>query len=249
MDHLSALLPGDGSGLASFAGGGIFGFSTYGSLVVSAGHLNLSLALMVPVCTYLFVRHLHGSLHDRAFVLLMAATLAGQFLVSTEVFATMTLLGALTVSIGIVFTGRSRRTLVRTGAFALVAFGVAGLALLPFFYAAFANPVPAKVFVHATGANAPNVNRTLESFLFPATMTRFGRGAVFHASIPKNGLYLGIPLLAILALVTVSRWKSPAVRTLAVAFGAICLLSLGAYQRFGSTIVALPWSALGRLPC
>ena len=75
-------------------GGFLFGFSTYINQHMRA-QLNLVLIFFVPLAVYLVIRRVESSIGRIVFVVLLALVLAGQFSTSTEVFATMTLFGAL----------------------------------------------------------------------------------------------------------------------------------------------------------
>jgi hypothetical protein len=236
-----------GRGLASFAGGFFFGFSTYEALVVSAGHLNLSLVLMLPLCAYLLARRLERSLGDRAFVLWLAGALVAQALISTEVLATLTVAAAITIALGLLLAPADRRAIARTAGLAALAVAVAAVMLAPFLYVAFAYPIPSKPYL-ATAASARHAADVLSGLVVPGRMTWFGHGWPFHANASKNANYLGIPLALILVLVAIMRWRSAAVRTLTAAFGVILLLSFGSYLRIGSVSVPLPWNLIARMP-
>ena len=69
----------------SFAGGYLFGFSTY-EVGQMHGHANLFTVFPVPLAAYLVVRFAKGSLTRRHFVWLLAAVLVAEFSISTEVF-------------------------------------------------------------------------------------------------------------------------------------------------------------------
>src|SRR5205085_12486037 len=72
----------------SVVGGYLFGFSTY-EIGQMQGHLNLVLPLFVPLAVLLVLKRVEGTFGDRAFVVLLALVLIGQFSISTEIFATM----------------------------------------------------------------------------------------------------------------------------------------------------------------
>src|SRR5947207_1905343 len=78
----------------SIAGGYLFGFCQYmtGQL---HGHVNLVLIFPVPLAVYLVVRRIEGSLGWPTFIALMTLCLTGQFLFSTEVFATSAFFGVI----------------------------------------------------------------------------------------------------------------------------------------------------------
>src|SRR5207244_7476747 len=109
---------------------------------LAIGHLNLSLIAMIPLAVYLVVRRLEGSLSPRSFVVLLGLTLAAELGISTEVFATSALFGAIALALAYALD-RERRPSIRRCALH-VAGGYVGACVLagPMLYAAFALPHP-----------------------------------------------------------------------------------------------------------
>ncbi|MEA2160262.1 MAG: hypothetical protein QOD66_2642, partial [Solirubrobacteraceae bacterium] len=86
----------------ALVGGWLFGFSSFmlGQLV---GHLNLTLVFLVPAVVHLVLRALAGELSRRRFAVLMTAALVLQFSFSVEVFAAMTMFGAVALAFAYTF--------------------------------------------------------------------------------------------------------------------------------------------------
>ena len=118
----------------AIAGGYLFGFSTYMAGQMR-GHMNLFLVFPVPLAVYLVLRRMDGSLGRGAFVGLMAATLVGQFTISTEVFASSVVFGGVALLGTYVFGPSDVRPALRdTARLLLIAGGVAAVVLGPFIY-------------------------------------------------------------------------------------------------------------------
>jgi len=77
----------------SLAGGYIFGFSAY-MLAEIRAHLLLILIFPVPLTVLLVLRRLDDEIRAATFVALMALTLAASFMLSLEMFATLSFFGA-----------------------------------------------------------------------------------------------------------------------------------------------------------
>ena len=90
-----------GAFLPALAGGFFFGFSPYLIDEFGMGHPNLSLVFLVPLAAYLVVRLLDGSLPARLVIPLLGVVLGAQLYISTETFATLTLMGGLFALIGL----------------------------------------------------------------------------------------------------------------------------------------------------
>ena len=99
---------------ASFAGGCLFGFSAYmGANII--GFINLVLVFPIPLLVYLAIRNVEGSLGPVAFVAGFTALLVGLFSISTELFGTATVFGAIAFLGALAFAKEIRRPLLRTG--------------------------------------------------------------------------------------------------------------------------------------
>ena len=134
-----------GSFWASLAGGYVFGFSTYMTGQMEA-HLNLVLIFPVPLAVYLVIRRVEGSIGKWWFVGLMSLTLLGLLSISTELFATTVLFGAIAFVLAVIAAGSARaqilRAVVLTGFAGAVVVAVAGVPyLLPVLRHAPADPV------------------------------------------------------------------------------------------------------------
>jgi hypothetical protein len=121
---------------ASFAGGCLFGFSAYLSSNMN-GWVNLVLVFPIPLLVYLVIRRVEGSLGPVAFVAGFAATLVGLFSISTELFGTATVFGAIAFIGALAFGTQIRRPLLRTGALVLVSGAIAAVVLFPYIHAIF----------------------------------------------------------------------------------------------------------------
>ena len=93
---------------ASFAGGCLFGFSAYmGANII--GFINLVLVFPIPLLVYLAIRNVEGSLGPVAFVAGFTALLVGLFSISTELFGTATVFGAIAFLGALAFAKEIRR--------------------------------------------------------------------------------------------------------------------------------------------
>jgi hypothetical protein len=240
--------------LPSIAGGYLFGFSTY---VVGQmqGHLNLVLVFPIPLVLYLAMRRLQGGFRRWAFVVLLAATLVLQFSISTEVFATMTLVGLFVLVAAYVFGPRPLRPPLRVVGFeAAAAYGIALLLVVPYLVSALGAP-PSQVPWEAYRPYLARYSTDLTGTVVPRTFTLIGGGAAegvtsrFVTSPFEDGSYFGIPLLLAVALAVFAgrrrRWIWLAAGTFLVA----AVMSLGPVLHVsGTPSIWLPWSLAARLP-
>lgn len=233
---------------AGLAGGYVFGFSTY-EVAQMHGHADLVLMFLVALSTYLVARRLEGSLGRVAFVLVLTLALVGQFSVSTEVFATMTLFGGVALLGALMFGPRDRRRAVlATAGLIGIAYVVTALIASPYLVRALSSMPQGPIRVGNT------VSADLGSFVVPRSSTWVGGGALqplsrrFAVSVVEDGAYLGLFLLVIL-LFAVTRWRSRATWLLLAFIAVAALASLGPVLRvFGTPTVELPWRLAAQVP-
>jgi hypothetical protein len=211
----------------SVLGGFLFGFSSFAMHHTLHGHLNFTIALGIPLAASLVARHLAGDLSSRRFVLLLAAVLVWEFLVSTEVFFTMTVFGSLALIALVAIRWTERRALLepvrRIGLSYLVALG----AMTPFLVAAFADP-PARRFL----LSPDRLSAAPATFFLPS----------------EQQSHIGLGIFAVVILYTLSRWRRPATWALTGGFALILVLVMGPTLKIGDARLRWPWAGLWRLP-
>jgi pimeloyl-ACP methyl ester carboxylesterase len=95
--------------VAALIGGWAFGFSSY-LLGQTLNHVNLALVWALPLIVLVVIRLIEGSLRPRRGLLALAALIAMQFLTFTEVAATATLVGGLTLAAALALGPADLRT-------------------------------------------------------------------------------------------------------------------------------------------
>jgi hypothetical protein len=230
------------------AGGYLFGFSTY-EIAQMQGHLNLVLVFCAPLCVYLVLRHLDGSMGRRRFVLLLAATLALQLSISTEVFATMSVFGAIAMGGAFPFGPRERRgELLRTGGLIGLSYLGAGLFMSPLlFYATKSFPVPPRDVVRqsvdALGFVVPRTYELVGGHAFRRS------SQPFTASLVEDGAYLGVPLLLVLVCYGLTRRRERLTWFLLGLTALFAVAAMGPVLHIaGRMSITLPWRIAIGLP-
>jgi hypothetical protein len=229
----------------SLVAGFVFGFSSY-ELGHLLGHLPLASTALVPLVPYLVLLRHEGELSRRAFVPALGAALALQFLIVTQIFFSLVMLGALVAAAAALILGRHavQRTLAETAvallAASVVVSPVVGYALVSDAAAPARSP-------YAESADVLNyVVPTRRTWLRPP-----GSGEItsrFTGTAAEHGAYLGLPLL-VLAAIAAARWRSRPRRLLVVALALAVLLSLGTRIKVAGQVVGIgPWDLLARLP-
>lgn len=238
---------------AAALGGFLYGYSPY-MVGQSLGHLNLTFLPLPPfiVLAVVSIVQRRGSpLRQGA---LLGGLSAAQFLVSSEVMAT---LGVVTASVLLCWGLRQPRSLrQRLKALnlpACSAMAVAGVLL--------AYPLALVLFgpQHFGGATQGTSNpyhNDLMSFIVPGPLQRLS--LVMHSLVPsvlagnasETGGYIGLPLLALLGALAYASRRNPRVQVCLLGATISAVLSLGPYLSVGGhvTPVPLPGYVLTRLP-
>jgi len=233
----------------SVAGGYIFGFSTYVT-AKTQGHLNLALIFLVPLALYVVLRRLDGTIARLPFVLIGTAILVGQFSISTEVFATMTVFGTIALVGGYAFGSSTTRTqLARTVPLVAAAYLAAAIIVSPYLYYALSDIPPAPI------RDIEKASADLLSYVVPGPMAAVG-GETFAPitsdfTAPTRGdtAYLGLPLIAVLVLFAVSGWRSRHTWGVLAFIAAAAIASLGPVLHVrGHSLVPLPWAVVEGAP-
>jgi hypothetical protein len=201
---------------------------------------------LVPVAALLVLRFLDAELDGWGLVLRLGLLLGAQMLLSTELLFTLTLAivaGFVMAFLLVPVVRRRLRALVLplVGAYALAA-----LLTAPFSYFILGGGRP------PSGAEAFVAD--LANLVIPTMASLggwWGRHLAVHwpANDAERGTYLGVPLLALVALFAWQRWRSPAGRFLLTGFLLAILCSLGSRLTVnGHQVLTLPWVHLAQRP-
>ena len=230
-------------------GGYLFGFSQY-MLSESLGHLFLLHIYPVPLAVYFVLLRLDGHLSRPAFVTLMVAVLGIGFLSSTELFATTSMFGAITLGLSyLLFGSEVRRSLERVAYEIAATYALLALVLAPYLYYVFAQGVPPPINPAWAYSN------DLLAFLVPTSIILLGSRAFasiqsqFMANWWEMSGYLGPGLWVTIAAFSRSYWRQNVGKLLILSLITIALLSTGPVLHIaGTPTIPMPWWLLGRLP-
>jgi hypothetical protein len=235
----------------SLVGGYLFGFSTY-ELSKMLGHLNLASVFLLPLCVLLVLLRLEGRISPLRFVVLLAAALTFQCLISTEVLFTLSLFGLIAYVVALlVLRGKRWRAMAATGAWILLSYAAAAVVLAPYLFYVLKGVSQAPIYDFY-----PTLYSTdLLNFVVPTTLTRMAWGAPggisgrFSGNIGEQGAYLGIPLLAIAVLFIWRERRTFAGKFLPIVLGVVMVATLGPKLHVqGVEKWNLPWKPLAALP-
>jgi hypothetical protein len=229
-------------------GGAVFGFSPDLLSELKTGHLNLSMLFVIPLCVYLVVVRLEGSMSPRRFVVLLTCALIAEFGIFIETFATLTLVGGIVGVVLFLLSPRERRPLlIRTAGMIALAYGLTMVAVSPYLYAMFAYPQALKPATFRGIAQGLTRTKDLLLFIVPGHNLWIG-SSVGQSSDGKNPWYLGLVLVAILVHLWISGRRRLLVKVLAIGFLIAFLFALGPVVRVGGVRTPLPWRAVQLLP-
>lgn len=227
-------------------GGFFFGFSPALIDEVGQGHPSLTLVFLVPVCAYLVVRLLDGSIHPLLYVPLLGIVLGLQCYIGDEILATMTLVGGLCALIGFAAgPAARRRRLLRAVPPTAGAYAIAAILAFPLLHTAFTRPRIIKAIHFSTIQNGATGFGDFLRYVTPGRLTvQWGS---FGPEWANNPWYLGIPLIAVLILFAVTERRRRATWMLIAGLLLILAVSLGdKLSVFGAPI--MPWRPFAATP-
>ena len=236
--------------LAGLFGGYLFGFTAY-MLGHMGGHLDLLLTFPIPAGVHLVLRLIDERISHRRFTALMALDLAALIAFSTELALTFVLVGTVTLALGLALAPASRARITAAIRPIAIAGALAVLVTSPVIYYAIKGNVvgPFNAAGDIWGGDGLG-------FLIPTRVTALGSGpfaavssAFTQNDVAESGIYLGLPVLLIMARHIVTRWRLPVVRVAFAAGLVVSVLLLGAHLHIdGHSTISLPWRAIGAIP-
>ena len=241
------------SNAAAFFGGYVFGYSSYvmGQLL---GHLNLDFVCLIPLAVLFFVMHVRNNINRYHFLVVMALIILLEAGISTEVLATATLFGFISIISFLVFGSGFRRKLFLSSLHLTLSYIIAAILLSPFLYFLIQGlPDVPKII------NSPTTYSTdLLNYITPTPITRIGRSIFssiasrFTGNHAEDGAYIGLPLLLLTAFSFrdyVADRKRNGLALLTI-FVIIIVFSLGPYLHINgvNTHIRMPWEFFTHIP-
>ncbi len=254
-----------GRWLPSVAGGYLFGFSSY-ELVQLTSHLNLVLTFLVPAAAHLVLLRLDGRISARRLVVLLTVVLVLLLGTSEEILVTFLAFGAVALLLGYCFGSAAKRTAIVALVPTILLAGAATCVIAaPFLYYALTGLGPNPTASWTEVAN--RVSTDPLNYLLPTPLTWLGHGldaslaTKFNEGNFSEGVaYLGIPVVAILALFLIPRRREPGARILLGLLVVTVVASLGPHLHIASPprpmagtfvyrpSIPLPWLPVSHLP-
>lgn len=242
-----------GSWWAALLAGYVFGFSAYALEKQTCGQLNLSAVFFEPLAVLIVARAIAGEITIGRFIAALAAVLVGQFLISVEVFAMITVFGAMAILLGWSFVPKeSRGPIVRTFVPIAAAYAIAALVVSPYLYSMFAYGAPRGAVWTLESFSADLLN-----FVVPSKAAALGVIPAFSrlsagcaSGQCEANAYIGLPLILIVAAFAWRHWRrDPVGKLLVDSLIIICVLAMGPVIHFGgASLLQGPGKILTRLP-
>ncbi|HUY20542.1 MAG TPA: hypothetical protein VMV15_15115 [Candidatus Binataceae bacterium] len=235
----------------SILGGYLFGFSPY-MLGRALGHLSLLAVFPIPLIAIIALRRIAGEISARRYAAMLALMVVIEFLCAVELFATITVFGAVAILLAIwLFDAETRSRIAGLIAPTAVAYAISIALLSPYFYFLFARGIP-----HAPLWDPGRYSADLLNFVIPTTTAWIGAAhpaaaiaASFGGYVQETGAYLGIPLIVLAEDFRRRNWATPAGKFLILLLLILLLAALGpALRIMGRETFSLPWALMLKLP-
>jgi hypothetical protein len=232
----------------ALAGGYLFGFSPFIASHMTYAHLTLIWMCVPPLVCYFSLQRFNGDITSRRFVILMTLALVAQFLISHEIFATMTLFYGLALLLALGLTSDEvRKRLWKLTRLSIVSWTLSLLIVSPYIYYFFAYGFQRNPQWLGTNLSADALN-----LLIPAPSNQMGLMPLFDrlsgrfntGFLGETTAYIGLPWLLITALFLRSRWREFEGKLLVYGLAIVLICSLGPrlIVRGEATRIHLPWA-------
>jgi len=233
---------------ASLVGGYLFGFSSF-ILAQFRGHLHMTSVFLLPLIALVVIRYVERDLDGRGLAVRLGPMLALQLGLSTENAFSFTLALAVSIVLAFALVPWARRRLVSLLAPLAASYAVAGVLAAPLLYYAL------EAFRSGSINNPQFFTTDLLNLVVPTPEILAGGRAArglsqhFPGNDAERDAYLGIPVLAIIALYAFRRWRSTGGRLLLACFVVAVIASFGAlFTVDGKQHGTMPWEHVGYLP-
>jgi len=237
-----------GSWWAALAGGYFFGFSGYMLYRLWEGDPQLLLVFPVGLSILLTLKSLNSELGSKAFIGALTAVLITEFLISLEVFATATLIAAITCAFGFFMSSYpTRKRLLTMITPVLLSYGIALVTVSPYLYFFFSSASPKTPMWQPFLFSAD-----LLFFIIPSWVSALGQLPLIehlYETMPTTVTYVGFCYLGpvLLVLTAIFGWQKRddvRVRLLVWIMITAAVLSLGPWLYIGGHRIAMMPGAL-----
>jgi hypothetical protein len=226
-------------------GGWVYGFSTYELNRVLGGQLCLSWILVPPLCIYLVLLVVQGSISARRFILYFTAALIFQFSIFHEVFATMTLFGAVVLFLAAILMPELRTRLYRTTLLISRAYALTAIIVSPFLYYFFVAHSVSRGSIYPPRF----FSNDLLAVIIPGPLTWISRAPRNLPGNWENGAYLGPGLVTLIVSFALRTWHRRETKLLLIVLASIFLASLGPKLNIADhPTILFPWNLASYLP-
>ncbi|MDA8065404.1 MAG: hypothetical protein M0031_07880 [Thermaerobacter sp.] len=240
------------SNVGAIIGGYIYGFSSFevGQLL---GHMMMFINFPIPLLIYAFLKSVNGDIRKGIFITVAAALMALEFLISTELFASMCIFGGLALAVGMwLSSSEVKRRLMASSGLVGMSLALAMVIVSPLAYYIITG-APHKIF------NSPSeYSANLLNFIIPTPITLIGGNVFGHLAHTFNSgdyaegdAYIGVPLLAICAEYLRRNWHRRTVMGIFLGLIILIIFSLGPILHIGGHIIGalpMPWALFAMMP-
>jgi hypothetical protein len=235
------------SAWASVVGGYLFGFSSFMLAQQLQIHVSLTASFLLPLVALSIVRFVRGDWSRRRYALCFGVLVALQLGISTEVALTTALMLAIVACLAALLDGGLRSRLWRELVPVTVAGYAAGAVLAsPLLVYALRDAQRRDFTGGSSGTDLVNLAvPTSVNGLFGSSFTSLQR----HLDVHESVLYLGWPVLLIVAFYAWEQRRSREAWVLLASLVAAVVLALGPRLVVaGHDVAPLPWLAIEKLP-
>jgi hypothetical protein len=236
----------------ALVGGFIFAFSAH-LIGKTFGNLNDALVFPIPLAVYVGLLRLNEHINARRFVMFLILLRVTQFFCFIELFATLTVVVGVTLLLAVASApDEIRKRLISITPPIILSYALTVIIVSPYLYFLLVQRVRQTEIMSASAYSIDLLN-----FVIPTPLNELGKfrsvrllTSSFVCGLVECGGYMGLPMIAIVALFGSRFRRSPWDRLMIYLLILLLVFSLGPHlQIMGHvTIIGLPWLLVAKLP-
>ena len=230
----------------------IYGFSSY---IMWNADLNVLFICLIPLLIYLFLLKYDDKINNVLYIIISAAILALEFLISPEIYLIILFIAIISILIYIVYLKKIEylSKFIINSSYFILSYVLSIALISPFLFIMLESVSKSPKYP----MNPISCSTYAINFILPAPVILFGGKLfyeIFHFHIRETASYIGLPIFIMLILFAYEQWKKKSKfftgKYLITLLAVILIFSLGPFLHLNgnNTNIPLPWYIFYKMP-
>ena len=233
----------------------IYGFSSY---IMGNSDMNVFFICLIPLIVYIFLLKYDDKINTALYIIISAAILAFEFLISPEIYLIILFLAIISILIYILFIIKNKKNeylskFIIDSSYFILSYVLSIALISPFLFIMLESVSKSPKYP----MNPISWSTYIINLILPGPVIFFGGKLfyeTFHFRIRETASYLGIPIFIVLILFAYEQWKKKSKfftgKYLLTLLAVILIFSLGPFLHLNgnNTNIPLPWYIFYKMP-